>query len=83
MKFQYSEGCTRNSLTVNGKETADMPVEEVRKAAHVLIDYTDSLSDLQEVLIQILCTHGEYKDLGWCMTCGDHNEEYTLEVEDK
>lgn len=83
MKIQHTEGCTCDSLTINGKETIEMPLEEVKNTIRKLINHVSDIGTLQQILISIVDTEGDYKDLGHCETCGDFIMEYTLEVPDE
>lgn len=83
MKVQHTDGCTYGSLTINGVETVDMPMNAVKSALKTLIDKEEDLAVLQELLMHIVDSEGNYKDLGRCETCGDYIMEYTLEVADE
>lgn len=77
----HEEGCTTDSLTINGIETIDMPLEEVKGVIKKLIDKTDDIAMLQDVLIRIIDTLGEYEDTGYCEQCGDYGSKYTLRIQ--
>lgn len=80
MKIQHTDGCTCDSLTINDVETVDMPIEQIKKCLGKLIDRISDISTLQQILISIVDSEGDYKDLGQCEECGDFITEYTLEV---
>lgn len=78
-KLTYQRGCVCDSLNIDGVETIDMPLSEVRKLAiHLLSDCRD-ISIIQDVLMSIAEQRGEYESLGKCDCCGDCIERYTLE----
>lgn len=72
MKLEYTDGCT--SLTVDGKETADMTPEEIKVSIRAMLIEKPIQLLFRMSLIEHL---GEYKDLG---RCGDWISNYTLEI---
>lgn len=38
MKLEYTDGCICTSLTVDGKETADMTSEEIKVSIQAMLD---------------------------------------------
>lgn len=83
MIIQHINGCTYDSITINDTETVDLPIDQVKAAIKALVDKEEDLAVLQQILISIVDSNGEYKDLGHCETCGDDVVEYTLEIPDE
>lgn len=80
MKLEYTNGCVCNSLTVNDQETIDIPIEELKKVCIEAINNIDDISLLQGFLIDFIETYGDYKNLGYCEECGDHIDNYILDL---
>ena len=80
MKIESVSGCMCDSLTVDGVETVNMNINDVKDVIKKLIDNEDDLGTLQSVLIDLIETRGEFEDLGQCDQCGDWITKYTLEV---
>lgn len=80
MKLEYIDGCICDSLTVDGIETADMPINDFKKVLYQLIDRETDLGTLQSIMIKLMEQQGEFEDLGHCRCCGDYITKYTLEL---
>lgn len=81
MKIESVTGCNCDSLTVDGVETVDLDIQQVKEAAKKLIDFTDDLGTLQSIIIDVIETKGNYEDLGQCNGCEDlFITKYTIEV---
>ena len=80
MKLEYTDGCICTSLTIDGKETIDMNVEDFKSVIHKLIDTENDLGTLQHIWIVLMEQQGKYEDLGHCPDCGDYITKYTLEI---
>ena len=80
MKLEYTDGCVCTSLTIDGKETIDMNVEDFKSVIHKLIDKENDLGTLQHIWIVLMEQQGKYEDLGHCPDCGDYITKYTLEI---
>lgn len=80
MKLEYTDGCVCTSLTVDGKETIDMNVEDFKSVIHKLIGNENDLGTLQHIWIVLMEQQGKYEDLGQCEECGDYITKYTLEI---
>lgn len=65
MKLHYTTGCTCTSLTVDGKETIDMSIEDFQKVIHKMIDYAWSKKSdtIQEIIKNLLQETGEFFSL--------------------
>ena len=50
MKIESTTGCVCDSLTVDGVETAEMQIEDVKNVARKLIDAENDLSNLQYII---------------------------------
>ena len=80
MKLEYTDGCVCTSLTIDGKETIDMNVEDFKSVIHKLIGNENDLGTLQHIWIVLMEQQGKYEDLGHCPDCGDYITKYTLEI---
>lgn len=80
MKIVNVTGCTCDSLTIDGVETVDMKVEDVKEAIKKLVDKETDLGTLQSVLMDLVETQGDFEDLGHCEQCGDWITKYTVEL---
>ena len=80
MKLEYTDGCICTSLTVDGKETADMTSEEIKVSIQAMLDREIDFAVLQDISTTLIESQGEYRDLGHCEECGDWISNYTLEL---
>ena len=80
MKLEYTDGCICTSLTIDGKETIDMNIEDFKSVIHKLIGNENDLGTLQHIWIVLMEQQGKYEDLGHCPDCGDYITRYTLEI---
>lgn len=80
MKVEFTEGCTCFSLNVDGVETVDMDVKDVKDVIKKLVDTEKDLGVLQMLLEYLMESQGEYEDLGRCEDCGDSITRYTLKL---
>mgnify|MGYP007113732700 CR=1 FL=1 len=80
MKLEYTDGCICTSLTVDGKETADMTSEEIKVSIQAMLDREIDFAILQDIWTTLIESQGEYRDLGHCEECGDWISNYTLEL---
>lgn len=79
MKINYTSGCTCDSLTIDGKESADLSPKVIKDAIVKALEKIDDMVTLQDILMTVAET-GEYEDLGHCEQCGDWITSYTLEI---
>lgn len=81
MEIIYSTGCMNNSLTVDGKETCEMSIDELRNNVFKSLSKVDNISILQSILIDIVESISDDYECGEeCEECGDVPETYKLEV---
>lgn len=80
MKLEYTDGCICTSLTVDGKEAADMTSEEIKVSIQAMLDREIDFAVLQDIWTTLIESQGEYRDLGHCEECGDWISNYTLEL---
>lgn len=80
MKIESVSGCTCDSLNIDGKETIDMNIEDVKNVIKKLLDETNDIGVIQSILIDLVEYIGDYKDLGQCDECGDYITKYTVEI---
>lgn len=80
MKLKYVDGCTCNSLTIDGTETIELPLQKVKDTIKILIDKETDLGLLQSILINFIENKGTNKYLYTCSDCGDSVYETTLKI---
>lgn len=80
MTLETINGCIYNSITIDGIETIDLPIDKVKDTIKTLINKETDLGLLQSILIDFIESKGDYKDLGTCEECGDTISKYTLKV---
>lgn len=80
MKIESVSGCLCDSLTIDGVETIDMKIEDVKEVIKKLIDKENDLGTIQSILIDLVETRGDFEDIGQCDQCGDWITKYTLEI---
>lgn len=81
MELKYITGSDCDSLTLEGVETADLPVEKLQEALVKVIKSISKEDVLQDILICIMEGQGKYKCLGSCEQCGDTINEFTLNID--
>lgn len=81
MELKYVTGCVYDSLTLDGVETVDLPIEKLQEALLKVIKSISKEDVLQDILICIMEGQGEYKYLGICGQCGDTINEFTLNID--
>ena len=69
MELKYVTGCVCDSLTLDGVETVDLPIEKLQEALLKVIKSISKEDVLQDILICIMEGQGEYKCLGSCEQC--------------
>ena len=81
MEIIYSTGCMNDSLTIDGKETCEISVDELRDNVSKSLSKVDDISILQRIIIDIIeRVWDDYKAGEQCEDCGDVPETYKLEV---
>lgn len=80
MKIIGVSGCTCDSLTIDGVETADMDKRDIKDVVKKLIDNTNDLGTIQSILMDLVESQGDFEDLGTCEQCGDWITKYTVEI---
>lgn len=80
MKIESVSGCICDSLTIDGIETIDMKITDIKEVIKKLIDNENDLGTIQSILIDLVETRGDFEDLGQCDECGDWITKYTLEI---
>lgn len=78
-KVEHCTGCISDSLTINGKETVDMSIKELKEHTLDMVSKVEDISIYQNIIRTILEFEGEYEDLGYCEQCGDHISKYNYE----
>lgn len=80
MKIVSTSGCVCDSLTIDNVESENINIKDLKEAIKKVIDKIDDLGTIQNTLINLVESQGNYKDLGKCEQCGDWITQYTLEV---
>mgnify|MGYP006902866301 CR=1 FL=1 len=80
MKLVSISGCICDSLTIDGKESVELPIEDIKAAIKKAVDKISDIGTLQQTLINLIESQGNYEDLGTCEQCGDWITKYTLNV---
>lgn len=81
MKLEYTSGCVCDSLNVDGVETIDMTIEDIRNVLHELIDREQDVATLQDVFMSLMSSQGIYEcSEEPCDCCGDYVITYKLEI---
>ena len=81
MKLVSVSGCICDSLTIDGKESIDIKdIKVIKEAIKKSIDKINDLGTLQQTLINLIESQGDFEYLGQCEQCGDWITKYTLEV---
>ncbi len=80
MEIKYTTGCICESLLIDGKESIDMTTQEIRDVITKLLSTVKDVGLLQDIIINIVESQGDWKVLGSCEECGDTIEEWTLKV---
>lgn len=77
MKIVYTDG--HYSMTIDDTEFVDLDYNKQKEVCHKLVDKV-SEAVLQKFIESACVEMGEYKDLGYCETCEEYVEEYTIEL---
>ena len=78
MKIELLEGCDY-SMEIDGTEFVDLPYDRQKEICRKLIDRADE-AILQSFVEDICHSTGTIEDLGYCETCGEYNERYTINI---
>jgi len=71
MELIYTDGCCNNSLSIDGKESIDMNMEDFRKVIHMIVDKIEDISELQDIFKNFMELNGELTGEYTCLCCGD------------
>ena len=80
MKIESTSGCTSDSLTIDGVDSYDIKIEDLKEAIKKCIDSENDTGMLRSVLIDLVENRGDYEDIGVCEEYGYIITKYTLEV---
>ncbi len=80
MKIESTSGCTSDSLTIDGVDSYDIKIEDLKEAIKKCIDSESDMGILRSVLIDLVENRGDYEDIGVCEEYGYIITKYTLEV---
>lgn len=83
MEVKYQNGCMFNDLTIDGINADKLEAPILRYVIKRLIESTDNIDDLKDIISGFLQTHGKYNHLYTCGCCEDHVGEYTMELHKK
>lgn len=81
MKIKYILGCIigciNNSLTIDEENVTD--INELKPIVKHLVDKTDDISILQELILSFCIEYGIHENLGTCEQCGDSIDKFVYE----
>lgn len=80
MELVYTNGCTVTSLSVDGKESVDMNMEDFRKVIHKIVDEIDDFAELQSIFMDFVECNGEIIDDYQCSCCGDYVTTHKIKI---
>ena len=80
MELIYTNGCTATSLTVDGKESVDMNMEDFRKVIHKIVDKIDDFAELQCIFMDFAECNGNLIDEYQCSCCRDYVTTYKINI---
>lgn len=81
MKLEYTSGCICDSLSVDGVETIDMTIEDIRNVLYKLLEREQDIATLQDIFISLVSSQGVYEcSEEPCECCGDFVTIYKLEI---
>ena len=80
MELIYTDGCMATSLSVDGKESIDIPMEDFKKVIHRIVDKIDDLAELQDIFMNFVSCNGKCIDEYQCSCCGDYVTTYKIKI---
>ena len=81
MKLEYTYGCICDSLSVDGVETIDMNIDDLKSVVHKLVDREQDIAVLQDLFTSCMQSQAECESSDEpCECCGDFIDTYTLEI---
>lgn len=81
MILESVNGCTCNSITIDGIETCNLSIDKLKDTIKVLVNRETDFGILQSILIDFIESDGKSKNLGICEECGDPITKYTLKIQ--
>ena len=69
-----------DDLTIDGIYADKLEASTLRYVIKQLIESTDDINDLKDIISDFLRTHGKFNHLYTCECCGDHVGDYTMEL---
>ena len=81
MILNYIEGCTADSLTIDGVETIELLPYEIADVIRHLVGRCKDIAILQEMLAMLIESDKEsVRSISHCDQCGDDIYNYKLEI---
>lgn len=81
MEFNYVIGCVCDSLTIDGDETRDMNIDDIKTAIHNLIEREQDKAVLQDIISSLIQSQGTLETTDEpCDCCGDFIYTFNLEI---
>lgn len=81
MTLNYIEGCTANSLTIDGIEVSELPYYQIIDVIHYIVSRRKDKWILKEMLAMLIEHDKESVcDISHCDQCGDDIYNYKLEI---
>ena len=79
IKMEITYICNDYSLNINDKEFVDIDYDKQKEICHKLVDKVSE--GVLQRFIEFACIEmGEYKDLGYCETCGEFVDKYVINI---
>lgn len=81
MILNYIEGCTTDSLTIDGVEVSELPYYQIVDIIHYIVSRRKDKWILKEMLAMLIEHDKESVcDISHCDQCGDDIYNYKLEI---
>ena len=81
MILNYIDGCTADSLTIDGVETIELPPYEIADVIRHLVGWCKDKGILKEMLAMLIEHDKEsVRSISHCDQCGDDIYNYKLEI---
>lgn len=81
MILNYIEGCTADSLTIDGVEVSELPLNVIADVIHYIVSRRKDKELLEEILGRLIESDKKSVcDISHCDQCGDDIYNYKLEI---
>ena len=79
MKIEVTQGCTKDSVQIDGKEFIELSHEQQLRAVKRIIEHCDE-GTLQRMVIEYAESNSDDYNSHFCEQCGDIYETYKTEI---